>query len=155
MDEMTLIDSKDMLILCANLVKACDTLMDEVTGHDVTNWGIVNEALVKARNILPPGLKNLDEPTEAKGLSDKVPRETLAVDCFGDSKFLHLATMLCFFEFSLHSEITLFQLQFCCFELPFLLFELHISLFYFHVHLLGLLLKLHILLLGLHFHLLP
>jgi hypothetical protein len=83
--KMVAIKGEDIILICASLVKACDTLMDEVSGHGVTKWGIVNDALLKARNILPPGLKNLGEEPEpityrgeviAEG-KPNVPRETL------------------------------------------------------------------------------
>ena len=34
------------------LIDACDSLMGEVTGKTVANWGLVNDALVKGRRYI-------------------------------------------------------------------------------------------------------
>jgi len=35
-----------------DLIKACETLMDEVVGKKATDWGIVNDALFNAERYL-------------------------------------------------------------------------------------------------------
>lgn len=39
-------------LIIANLIKACDTLMDEVCQREATDWGIVNDAIVAANRHL-------------------------------------------------------------------------------------------------------
>ena len=50
----------NLLEACSDLMRACDSLMSEVVGSGITNWELVNGALIKGGKAINAGNKVLE-----------------------------------------------------------------------------------------------